>query len=70
MYAVEFRAKIKDGLIEIPDQYRKHLTHQVRVIVLTEENLEAASTYIDQLLMTPTLIDDFRPLTRDEVYAG
>jgi hypothetical protein len=36
MYAVEFRAKVKNGTIEIPSQYRGKLKKVVRVIVLAE----------------------------------
>jgi len=37
MYAIEFQATIKNGIIEVPHQYRKHLSKRVRVILLVEE---------------------------------
>lgn len=37
MYAIEFQATIKNGIIEIPTAYRGRLPQQVRVIVLGEE---------------------------------
>ncbi|MCZ7668652.1 MAG: hypothetical protein M5U34_16395 [Chloroflexi bacterium] len=44
MYAIEFHTKIKNGLIEIPQEYWDRLHRvsrddQVRVILLASENL-------------------------------
>ncbi len=68
MYAVEFQAKIKNGVIEIPSQYRDKLKKVVKVIVLVESE-EKAGNLIDQLLETPLRVTAFKPLARDEVYA-
>ncbi|MBI5567094.1 MAG: hypothetical protein HY870_19510 [Chloroflexi bacterium] len=68
MYAVEFQAKVKNGTIEIPAQYRDRLKQIVRVIVLAEAN-ERPSNLIDQLLETPLHVKDFKPFSRDEIYA-
>ncbi len=43
MYAVEFRTTIKDGIIEIPERYRKKIKSNVRVILLAEDDEESAS---------------------------
>ena len=37
MYAVEFKTKIKDGIIIIPEKYRKGLKENVKVIVLSQK---------------------------------
>ncbi len=37
MYAVEFPARVKNGTIEIPEQYRDRIKEHVRVILLSEE---------------------------------
>jgi len=40
MEAFEFRATAKDGIIKIPEKYRKKLTHNIKVIVLTEDSIK------------------------------
>lgn len=52
IYAIEFRAKIKDGMIEIPQEYRNKLKENIKVIILVEEK---ETTLIDQLLNSPFL---------------
>ncbi len=68
MYAVEFRARVKDGAIEIPPQYRSKLSKFVRVIVLAEPE-EKKKNFIDQLLERPFQVAGFQPLSRDEIHA-
>ena len=63
MYAIEFQATIKNGVIEIPHQYRKHLSKRVRVILLVEEAPKATENFIDRLLAHPVKVAGFRPLT-------
>lgn len=67
MYAVEFQAKVKNGSIEIPKEYRARFKERVRVILLAEEEGTAA-TFIDDLLEHPVRLPGFKPLTRDEIY--
>ena len=69
MYAIEFQATVKDGMIEIPQQYRKNLSKRVRVILLIEEVPSATRNFIDQLLTHPVKVEGFRPLTREESHA-
>jgi hypothetical protein len=68
MHALEFYATVRNGIIEIPREYLRNLTHRVRVILLVEE-ANAAVNFIDELLMQPMRVKGFRPLTREEVYA-
>jgi hypothetical protein len=70
MYAIEFQAKIKNGNIEIPEEYRRRLREQggenaVRVIILTVERGTSVD-FIDELLANPIPASDFVPFTRDE----
>ena len=37
MYAVEFQTRIKNGIIEIPEEFRDRFREYVRVILLAEE---------------------------------
>jgi len=69
MQAVEFRTTIKNGVIEIPRQYLRHLSNRVRVILLVEQTPKATVNFIDQLLAHPVRVQGFRPLTREEIYA-
>jgi hypothetical protein len=67
MYAIEFKSKIKNGVIEIPREYRNRLKESVRVIVLAEEK-ETTFNVIDRLLNSPLKAENFTPLTREEIY--
>ena len=40
MQAIEFQTKIKNGMIEIPQMYRRQVSKRVRVIILSEERSE------------------------------
>jgi hypothetical protein len=65
MDAVEFRAKIKNGVIEIPKEYRDRLPEGVHVILLAER---PSADMIDRLLEQPLKLAGFTPLTRDEAH--
>jgi hypothetical protein len=69
MLAIEFQTTVKNGIIEIPRQYLRNLTDRVRVILLIEEAPQTTVNFIDQLLAHPIRVKDFRPLTREEIYA-
>ncbi|MBU1659860.1 MAG: hypothetical protein KKD28_00115 [Chloroflexi bacterium] len=68
MFTVEFHAAVRNGLIEIPDEYKEHIMSRVRVTLLQEEYPEVAHGFIGQLLENPLKIDGFQPLTREEMY--
>ena len=67
MFAIEFRAKVKDGLIEIPPEHRDKLKNEVRVIILTKDT-EPHSNMIERLLSAPLRLKGFKPLSRTEIY--
>lgn len=67
MYAIEFRAKIKNGVIEIPPRHRDQLKDEVRVIILSEER-EPQGNMIERLFNSPLRLRDFKPLSREEIY--
>lgn len=71
MLAVEFKTVIKNGMIEIPFEYRKRLKDRVRVILLADEPRKPAipTDLIGELLAHPLQIKGFRPLTREEIHA-
>jgi len=67
MSAIEFQTKVNDGSITIPEEYRNQLKGNVRVILMTEESTEDFDM-IEYLLANPLSIEDFKPLTREEIY--
>lgn len=75
MYAVEFRAKIKNGIIELPKKFKDSITDTVKVIILKEEatsheaGKKTGPDMIERLLASPLEIKGFHPLKRDEIYA-
>jgi hypothetical protein len=75
MFAVEFKTKIRDGVIELPKRLRGTISDTVKVIILKEEAVTALSKHsnepdmIERLLASPLTIRGFHPLKRDEIYA-
>jgi hypothetical protein len=69
MYGVEFVAKIRDGIIKVPDEYRERFTNNVKVILLSEQKTSADGDIIAGLLMRPLVVPDFTPLTREDAHA-
>jgi len=67
MIAIEFQARVKDGTIEVPEQYRDQVNGDVRVIVLRTDH-QKKSKIIERLLQHPLQDAAFRPLARNEVY--
>lgn len=65
---IEFQTKIKDGVIRIPEKYRKEITQRVKVILYPETLSETSFDLIDELLSSPIKVVDFTPLTRDVIY--
>jgi len=68
MYAVEFRTKVRDGIIRIPEKYKKKIKYNVKVILLAEDAADTGSDIIEELLESPLKLLDFRPLRREAVY--
>lgn len=66
--AVEFQAKIQNGLIQIPDEYKQELGEgdEIKVIVLVKKTSYRARDIIDELTEKPVQVDTF--LSREEIY--
>lgn len=66
--AVEFQAKIQNGLIHIPDECKQELGEgdEVKVIVLVKKNSFRKRDIIDELTEKPVQVDRF--LKREEIY--
>jgi hypothetical protein len=67
MEAIEFKTKIKNGLIRIPDKFRQKNGDTVKVIILSEQKVRQTDI-IDKLLLTPVKSIQFSPLLREEIY--
>jgi hypothetical protein len=69
MQTIEFNTKIKNGIIQIPDQYRSIVADDVRVILTPKSEQAAQFDIISELMANPLNVKGFKPLTRDEVQA-
>jgi hypothetical protein len=67
MEAIEFRTKIKNGIIQIPKKYKKKISNPVKVIIISEQK-EFKADIIDELLDNPIKLKDFSPFSREEIY--
>ncbi len=69
MFAIEFRAKVEEGM-KVPRRYRDKLKEVVRVIILADAQTEPKTpNLIDQLFESPIKVAGFQPLLREEIYA-
>ncbi|HEY9866047.1 MAG TPA: hypothetical protein V6D21_17885 [Candidatus Obscuribacterales bacterium] len=68
--SVEFKAKIKQGIIEIPAEYKQELTeeNEVTVIVLKQPKRISQTGMIAELTQNPISVPGIRKLTRDEIH--
>ncbi len=66
--AVEFQAKIQNGLIQIPDEYKQELHEgdDIKVIVLVTKKSSKKRDIIDELTENPVQVDGV--LSREEIY--
>ena len=69
METVQFRTRIKNGVIEIPKKYQGKFKDSVRVILVAESTKAKAINYLDELMAHPLKVKGFRPLTREEAHA-
>ncbi len=68
--SVEFKAKIKQGIIEIPEEYKQALKeeNEVTVIVLKQPKRISQTGIIAELTQNPISVLGIRQLTRDEIH--
>jgi hypothetical protein len=66
--AVEFQAKIQNGLIQIPDEYKQELGEgdDIKVIVLLKKKSSQKQDIIDELTENPIQVNGV--LSREEIY--
>ena len=68
--SVEFNAKIKQGIIEIPEEYQQELTQEdeVTVILIKKTKKISQTGIIAELTDNPISVPGLRKLTRDDIY--
>ncbi len=67
---IEFKAKIKRGVIEIPQEYQQQLSegNEVQVIVTKQSKGISETGTIALLTKNPIAVKGIRKLTRDEIH--
>jgi len=69
MVTVQFQAKLKNGVIQIPRKYQGRFGEHVRVILKAEIKKGSSHNYLDSLMAKPVKVKNFKSLTRDQIYA-
>ena len=69
MVTVQFKSKIKNGVIEVPKKYQGKLRDSVRVILKAETPRAKSKNYLDTLMAHPVKVKKFSPMTREQIYA-
>lgn len=67
MEVIEFKTRIRDGIITVPEKYRNRVGKKVKVLVMIETTRNH-DDIIDKLLAAPIEAKDFVPLVRNEIY--
>jgi hypothetical protein len=69
MQTIEFRTKIKNGIIHIPAKFKGQVAEDVQVILISTNKKKPQIDIIDELMSHPLKVKGFKPMTRDEVHA-
>ena len=69
MVTVQFKSKIKNGVIEVPRKYQGKLRSNVHVILKAETSRVKSKNYLDKLIAHPIKVKKFIPITREQIYA-
>ena len=69
MQTIEFRAKIKNGIIQIPARFKGKVVEDVQVILVSKSEKNPTTDMIDELMAHPLKSKGFKPMTRDEAHA-
>ncbi|MBD2485365.1 MULTISPECIES: hypothetical protein [Planktothrix] len=68
--SVEFKAKIQQGIIEIPEEYQQDLReeNEVTVIILKQPKRISQTGIIAELTQNPISVPGVRKLTKDDIH--
>ena len=68
MQTVEFQAKVRNGVIEVPEPYLEELNGEyIKVVVIKPNRKLNAANFITELMNNPIKFEG-SPLTREEIY--
>jgi len=65
---VEFETKIRNGVIEIPEQYKQELSDGDKIIVSIVTKKPRAWSIMDELARNPISVKGLGKMTRDEMH--
>ena len=63
MESFEFKTKVKNGAIQIPEKYQKQIGDTVKVIIISDSAYDKGNQEKD-----PLKSNNFSPISRDEIY--
>jgi hypothetical protein len=69
MQTIEFRTKIKNGMIQIPARFKGKVAEDVQVILISQSEKKSQPDIIEELMSKPLKVKGTKPLTRDESHA-
>lgn len=69
MVTIQFKTKIRNGVITIPKKYQNKFNESVRVILRVESKKKSSVNYLDLLMANPIKVYNFHLLTREQIYA-
>jgi hypothetical protein len=67
---VEFETEIRNGVIEIPEQYQQELSdgYRIKVSIIAKEPQKRSWRIMDELAQNPISVKGWGKLTRDEMH--
>lgn len=72
MDTIEFQASIKDGVVQIPEEYQQDLqnadTIAVTIQKVVKEKRFSPIGIIARLTKEPVIVKEFKPFTREEAH--
>jgi len=68
MFSVEFQTDVKNGVIEIPDEYKQEFDDSNVRVIITKKQKTSAAGIIARLMSSPLEVKGFTPLTREEAH--
>lgn len=69
MQTIEFRAKIKNDIIHVPDRFKGKVADDIRVILVSQSEKKSQPDIIDELMAHPLKVKGVEPPARDEAHA-
>ena len=73
MQAIEFEADVKNSYIKVPGRFNMLESKHVRLVALFDSESHVSdsrtkASFIDNLLLNPLKVKNFKPMKREEIY--